>query len=88
MTQEATIKRLNRIEGQVRGINRMVQDGRYCIDILQQVQAVKAAIARVEDIILQDHAAMCVEAAIKSGDEAEQRQKFTELVDLVGKVKR
>jgi DNA-binding FrmR family transcriptional regulator len=88
MKHEATVKRLNKIEGQVRGVNRMVQEERYCIDILSQVQAIKSALAKVEDLILHDHAAMCVEAAIKSGDEEEQREKFSELVDLFGKVKR
>jgi len=84
----ATIKRLNRIEGQVRGIGRMIEEGRYCIDILQQTQAIKSALARVEDAILKDHAATCVETAIASGVEEEQRKKFGELVDLFAKMKR
>ncbi|WDI30975.1 metal-sensitive transcriptional regulator [Hyphococcus flavus] len=84
----STVRRLNRIEGQVRGVARMVEDERYCIDILHQVQAVKAALSKVEDAILSDHAAHCVAEAIASGDEADQRQKFSELVDLFGKVKR
>ena len=66
----------------------MIEEGRYCIDILQQVQAIKAALARVEDGILRDHAASCVSDAIASGDEIEQRAKFEELVDLFAKVKR
>ena len=66
----------------------MLEDGRYCIDILNQMQAVKAAIARAESEILKDHAATCVEAAIKSGDEAEQREKVSELIDLFDKLKR
>ncbi len=86
--KEATLKRLNRIEGQVRGIGRMIEEDRYCIDVLHQVQAIKAALAKVEDQILKDHAATCVNAAISSGDAAEQQKKFTELVELIGKVKR
>ena len=86
--KEATIKRLARIEGQVRGIARMIEEDRYCIDILQQLQAIKSAVARVEDAILHDHAATCVEGAIASGDESEQRKKFGELVELFAKVKR
>ncbi len=82
-----TIKRLRRIEGQVRGLQRMLEEDRYCIDILHQVQAVKAALSKVEDAILSDHAASCVAEAIASGDAAEQRKKFEELVDLVGRVK-
>ncbi len=88
VNKESTFKRLNRIEGQVRGIGRMLEDERYCIDVLQQVQAIKSALARVEDAILKDHAASCVETAIASGNEVEQRKKFEELVDLMAKVKR
>ncbi len=86
--KEATIKRLNRIKGQVGGIGRMIADERYCIDILQQIQAIKSALARVEDAILKDHAATCVDTAIASGNENEQRKKFEELVDLIAKTKR
>lgn len=88
LEKEATIRRLNRIEGQVRGIGRMIDEERYCIDILQQIQAIKSAVAKVEDAILKDHAATCVESAISSGNEKEQRDKFAELVDLFGRVKR
>ena len=86
--KDATIKRLSRIEGQVRGIARMISEERYCIDILQQTQAIKSALARVEDAILKDHAATCVATAIASGNETEQRKKFGELVDLFAKMKR
>ncbi len=85
--KESTINRLNRIEGQVRGISRMIEDERYCIDVLQQMQAIKSALARVEDAILKDHAATCVESAIASGNAGEQRTKFEELVDLIAKMK-
>ena len=84
-THQDTVPRLKRIEGQVRGIIRMVEEERYCMDILVQLQAVKAALAKVEAEVLKQHASHCVEDAIKSGDAAEQRQKFTELVDLMGK---
>ena len=88
LQKDATIRRLNRIEGQVRGISRMIEEERYCIDVLQQMLAIKSALAKVEDAILKDHAATCVESAIASGDEKDQRQKFGELVDLLSKVKR
>ena len=90
LNQEKTAirKRLSRIEGQVRGIDRMIKEERYCIDVLVQLQAVKAALAKVEDAILNDHATTCVEAAIETGDREEQRQKFSELVELISKVKR
>ncbi len=74
--------RLARIEGQVRGIARMVEEDRYCIDILTQMQAIKAALKRVEEEILKNHAAHCVAHAIKSGNVKDQTQKFTELVEL------
>ena len=77
------VNRLNRIAGQVKGVAQMIEDDRYCIDILTQLQAVKSAIARAESEILKDHAACCVAEAIASGDEAEQRQKFVELIDLM-----
>lgn len=83
-----TINRLKRSEGQIRGIIKVLEDGRYCIDVLNQMQAVKAAIARAESEILKDHAATCVESAIKSGNEAEQREKVSELIDLFDKLKR
>lgn len=87
LEKEPTIKRLNRIEGQVRGIVRMIEEERYCIDVLQQMQAIKSALAKVEDAILKDHSATCVENAIASGDEVEQRKKFGELIDLLSRVK-
>lgn len=75
--------RLNRIEGQVRGISRMVGEGRYCIDILTQLQAVRAALGKVETAILQEHIGKCIEGAITSGDAADQRVKVNELVKLL-----
>jgi DNA-binding FrmR family transcriptional regulator len=75
-------KRLSRIEGQVRGIARMVEEDRYCIDILNQVQAVKAALKKVEEEILKAHASHCVAHAIKSGSIKDQTEKFAELVEL------
>lgn len=87
LQKDSTIKRLNRIEGQVRGIVRMIEEERYCIDVLQQMRAIKSAFAKVEDAILKDHSETCVEAAITSGDPDEQRKKFSELVDLMSKVK-
>ena len=84
----AILNRLRRVEGQVRGVAKMVEEDRYCIDILTQLQAVKAALGRAESELLKNHAACCVAEAIASGDAAEQRVKFTELVDLFEKAKR
>ena len=77
--------RLNRVEGQVRGISKMIADGRYCIDILTQLQAVRAALVRVETDMLKDHLSHCVEDAIVSGDTKEQRKKVGELIELLGR---
>ncbi|MGC9954318.1 MAG: metal-sensitive transcriptional regulator [Rhizomicrobium sp.] len=76
------LTRLARIEGQVRGVARMVEEGRYCIDILNQIRAVKAALGRVEEEVLKGHAACCVAQAIKSGSARDQTRKFRELVEL------
>ncbi|HZP78646.1 MAG TPA: metal-sensitive transcriptional regulator [Pseudolabrys sp.] len=81
----AAIKRLGRIEGQVRGLARMVEDDRYCIDIVTQIGAVRAALRRVEEEILREHVAHCVEHAIASGDKRDQRQKIAELMDVMGR---
>jgi DNA-binding FrmR family transcriptional regulator len=82
------LKRLQRIEGQVRGLSRMVEDDRYCIDIVTQIAAVRAALRRAEEEILRDHVAHCVEGAIASGDKADQRRKIAELMDVVGRAER
>ena len=87
-TKTASLKRLGRIEGQVRGIARMVTDDRYCIDIMTQISAVRAALRRVEEGILKDHISHCVEDAITSGDQDEQRQKVSELMELMARVDR
>ena len=81
-------KRLSRIEGQVRGLARMVEEDRYCIDIVTQLSAVRAALRRAEEEILADHVAHCVEHAIASGNKAEQRRKVSELMDVVTRAER
>jgi DNA-binding FrmR family transcriptional regulator len=84
----STLKRLRRIEGQVRGLGRMVEGDRYCIDIVTQISAVRAALRRVEEEVLRDHVAHCVEGAIASGNQAEQRRKIAELMEVVGRAER
>lgn len=81
-------KRLSRIEGQVRGIARMVDEDRYCIDIVTQIGAARAALRRVEEEILRDHVAHCVEHAIASGDAEEQRRKVAELMQVLSRTDR
>ncbi len=82
------LQRLSRIQGQVGGIARMIEEERYCIDILTQLQAVKAALKKVEDGLLKNHSDHCVAHAIKSGDVADARRKFAELVDLFSRTAR
>src|ERR1041384_1794870 len=83
-----TLKRLGRIEGQVRGLARMVEDDRYCIDVVTQISAVRAALRKVEEEVLRDHVGHCVEGAIASGDKADQRRKIAELMDVLGRTDR
>jgi DNA-binding FrmR family transcriptional regulator len=81
-------KRLARIEGQVRGLQTMVEEDRYCIDIVTQISAVRAALRRVEEEVLKDHVAHCVEHAISSGNKADRREKIAELMAVIGRAER
>jgi CsoR family transcriptional regulator, copper-sensing transcriptional repressor len=78
-------KRFNRIEGQVRGLSRMVEEGRYCIDIVTQISAVRAALRRAEEEILRDHVGHCVEHAFASGNKTDQRQKIAEIINVLAR---
>ncbi|GAD54814.1 MAG: DNA-binding FrmR family transcriptional regulator [Limimaricola cinnabarinus] len=80
-------KRLARLEGQVRGISRMVEEDRYCVDVLMQTAAVRSALRSVERLLIEDHANHCMEAAIQSGDPDQQRTKFQEMVALLEKAR-
>ena len=82
------LSRLSRIEGQVRGIVRMLEQDRYCIDILDQIQAIKAALRKVEDEVLKNHSAHCVADAIQAGGAKGARKKFDELVELFSRYSR
>ena len=81
-------KRLTRIEGQVRGLAKMVEEDRYCIDIVTQIAAVRAALRRLEEEILRDHVSHCVEHAINSGNKTDQRRKIEELMAVVSRADR
>jgi DNA-binding FrmR family transcriptional regulator len=82
------LNRLSRIEGQVRGVARMIEEDRYCLDVLTQLRAVRAALVRVETNLLKQHLSHCIEDAIVSGNTAEQRRKAAELVELLGRSER
>jgi len=81
-------KRLNRIEGQVRGLAKMLEEDRYCIDVITQIAAVRAALDRVEEELLRDHVTHCVENAIESGSKGDQRKKIAELINVFGRSRR
>ena len=81
------IKRLSRIEGQVRGLSRMVEEDRYCIDVVTQISAVRAALRRVEQEVLRDHVGHCVKHAMQSDDVEDQERKIKELIDVLARSK-
>lgn len=87
-TKKAVVARLKRIEGQVGGLLRMVDEDRYCVDVLTQINAVRAALHRVEEQILRDHVSHCVARAFASGDVVDQRHKVEELIATVGRMTR
>lgn len=82
-TKQDCLRRLSRIEGQVRGVAAMVEGGRYCIDIINQVAAVQSALRKVEEVILQNHVNTCIENAIASGNAEDQRTKVAELITVL-----
>ena len=84
----AVLKRLKRAQGQIGGIIKMIEEGRECSDIVTQIAAVRAALRRIEESVLADHVAHCVEAAIAGGDPAAQREKIAELMDVLGRADR
>jgi DNA-binding FrmR family transcriptional regulator len=82
-TKETCLRRLNRAEGQIRGVAKMIEEDRYCIEVITQLQAVKSALLRVEEQILKDHVSHCVAHAMKSGDKKEQQKKIDELMAVM-----
>lgn len=82
-TQKSVTTRLKRIEGQVRGIMRMVEEERECVDVLTQISAVRAALHKTEKEILEAHVSCCVSDAFKRGSKAEQQEKIDELVQVL-----
>ncbi|MHC4389175.1 MAG: metal-sensitive transcriptional regulator [Planctomycetota bacterium] len=79
---------LRRIEGQVRGVQKMIEDRKYCIDILNQIHAVKGALGRVEEKILEKHFQHCVNEAVKGSCEKEKQQKLDEILKLIHQTRR
>ena len=81
-TKSVALKRLSKIEGQVRGVARMIEEDRYCIDVVRQIQAIKAALGSLETLALNDHLETCVDHALKSEEIEDRREKVQELVSI------
>jgi DNA-binding FrmR family transcriptional regulator len=79
------LNRLNKIEGQIKGIKRMIENQRYCIDILTQIKAVVSALKKVEQTILKDHIDSCLKSAVKSRSDLEIQNKLDEVMSLLEK---
>jgi DNA-binding FrmR family transcriptional regulator len=79
---------LKRIEGQIRGVQKMIEEGRYCVDILVQLHSIVGAILRVEDKIFRKHIEGCVSRALKSKSEIEKQRKLDEVMDLIKKFRK
>ncbi len=82
-SHEDNLVALRRIEGQVRGVQGMIENRKYCIDILNQIYAVRGALARVEERILEKHFQHCVTEAVKGSSEKEKQQKLNEILKLI-----
>ena len=77
------ISRVNRIEGQVRGVKNMIEEGKYCVDILTQIKAIRSALKGLELQILEGHANHCLLNAVKSGSKKDVKEKICEIMELI-----
>jgi DNA-binding FrmR family transcriptional regulator len=80
--QRSVANRLKKAEGQVAGVRRMVERGDYCVDVLMQLAAARAALARVGRLVLESHVNSCVKHAVSHGDDADRDKKLSELLDV------
>jgi DNA-binding FrmR family transcriptional regulator len=86
--RDSILARLRRIEGQIRGIGDMVEDNRYCIDILTQTRAVSAALRKVEDLVMHNHLNTCVADAMRNSNPEQQKQKIDEIMNVFSALRR
>jgi DNA-binding FrmR family transcriptional regulator len=86
-TSQNTIARLKKIEGQVRGIQKMITEGRYCVDVVTQITAAESALHGVAEIVLKNHLQTCVLAAFRSEDEGDCQEKVDELMKVYGQLR-
>ena len=82
MKHESAARRLKTIEGHIRGINRMIEDDVYCIDVIRQIQAVQAALNKVSTIILEEHLNSCLITAVRGEDPSERERVLKEIADV------
>ncbi len=87
-THEEQLQFLKKIEGQIRGIQKMIEEKRYCVDIITQIHSIIGALHRVENEIFRKHIDGCVVSALKGKSEAEKQKKINELLELIGKFRR
>jgi DNA-binding FrmR family transcriptional regulator len=85
---KSILDRLKRIEGQIRGIQKMIEEDRYCIEILTQLTSVVAALKGVEDVIMEKHLETCVAEAMQFGSEREKQEKINEIMDILSKFRK
>lgn len=82
MKHENALKRLKNIEGHIRGIERMIEEGAYCIDVIRQIQAVEAAIKKVSTMILDEHINSCLIKAVRGEDIGERERVLKEIIEV------
>ncbi len=87
-THTENLDRLARVEGQIRAVKRMIADGEYCIDIITQIQAARAALQSVSKAILEKHLKHCVAAALEQRDEAQIDQKLAEIMSVIKRMEK
>ena len=85
MDHSAQVPRLNRIEGQIRGISKMIQDGRYCVDILTQIRSASNALAKVQENIFKGHLESCVKDSLEGDDPGDREKKVDEILEILSK---
>lgn len=86
--RDKALSRLRRIEGQIRGVQRMVENDRYCVDILTQTSAVIAALHGVEDLVMENHLNTCVADAMRSDDATQKAEKIDEMMSVITKFRK
>lgn len=87
-THEEELIRLKRIEGQIRGVQKMIQEKRYCIDILTQLSSIVGAIKAVEESILERHLKSCVKTSFQEGTQEDKNKKIEEVIDVLRKFRK